>query len=252
MLRQAFVHHGSHAIEYVDTQVALGVAHRLHAFQRAAAGKDRKPAEQCLLRGIEQAVAPVHRAAKRLLSAGQIPGAARQKVQAAFEAGQHRRRRKQLNARRRQFDRERQAIETGADCRHRRRIFFRQRKLVLHRPGALHKKRNRRKTRERFQQRHGFGVGQREWRHGKLMLTVDVKPRLARDHDFELWADRKQLRDDRRGCNEMLEVVQQQHHGLVQPTQTFFQAFLRRLICDLARSQRLRDRGSDQTIFSYR
>ena len=83
------------------------------------------------------------------------------------------------------------------------------------------------------------------------MLTVDVKPRLARDHDSELWADREQLRDDRGGRDEMLEVIQHQHHGLVQPVQTFFQAFLRRLIGDLARAQRLRDRGSDQTMLSH-
>ena len=36
LLRQALVHHGSHAVEYVEAQVALGIAHGFHAFQRSS------------------------------------------------------------------------------------------------------------------------------------------------------------------------------------------------------------------------
>ena len=108
LLRQAFVHHGSHAVEYVEAQIALGIAHGFNAFQRAASGKHGKPPEESLFSGIEQAVTPVHGTEKSLLPGGQIAGTSGQQVQTAFEACQHGGRRKQLDARR-QFDGQRQA-----------------------------------------------------------------------------------------------------------------------------------------------
>ena len=79
------------------------------------------------------------------------------------------------------------------------------------------------------------------------MFAVDVKRRLAGDNDFEFRADGEQLRDHGSGGDQMLEVIEQQKHRLAQSAHVLFQAFLRRLIAGFAQSQRLRDRGGDQT-----
>ena len=81
LLRQALVHHRSHAIEYVKAQIALCIANRFRAFQSAASGKHGKPAEESLFRGIEQAVTPFHGAAQCLLPGREIAGAAGQQAQ---------------------------------------------------------------------------------------------------------------------------------------------------------------------------
>ena len=41
LLHQAFVHHGCHAIEQVQIEIALGVAYGFHAFQIASAHEYR-------------------------------------------------------------------------------------------------------------------------------------------------------------------------------------------------------------------
>ena len=180
----------------------------------AAAGKHGKPPEESLFGGIEQAITPVHRAAKSLLPGRQVAGAAGQQVQTAFEAGQHGGRRKQLDARRRQFDGQRQAIQASADGCHRGRIFLGEREFALHRLRAFHKKRDRRKTRKHFQGRNRFEVGQRKRWHREFMFAIDVKRRLACDRDLELRPGSEQLRYHRRGGDEVLEVVEQEKHRL--------------------------------------
>ena len=230
LLRQAFVHHGSHAVEYVEAQIALGIAHGFNAFQRAASGKHGKPPEESLFSGIEQAVTPVHGTAKSLLPGGQIAGTSGQQVQTAFEAGQHGGRRKQLDARRRQFDGQRQAVKASADGRHCGCVFPGEREFALYRLRALHKKRDRGKTRKHFEGRNGFEVGQRKRWHWEFMFAIDVKRRLACDRDLELRAGGEQLRYHRRGGDEVLEVVEQEKHRSTQTAHVLFQAFLRRLI----------------------
>src|SRR5271165_3347054 len=98
LLCQALVDHRSHAVEYVEAQIALGVAHGFHGFQRASTDKYGEPPEQGLLCGIEEPVTPVDGSAKSLLPAWQIASTASQQVQAAFETSQHGCRRKQFDA----------------------------------------------------------------------------------------------------------------------------------------------------------
>ena len=252
LLHQALVHHGSHAVEHVEAQIAFGIAHGFHAFQRAAAGKYGKPAKESLFSAIEEAVTPVHGVAKRLLPSWQIAGAAGQQVQAAFEACQHGGRRKQLDARRGKFDGQREAVKARADGRHRGCVFLRQCELVLHSLRTFHKERDRWKTGKHFQRRHGLGVGQRERGHGKFMFAVDMKRRLARDHHPEFGAGSKHFRHDRRGGDEVLEVVEQEEHRLAQAAHVLYQAFLQRRISGFAHAHCLRDRGSDQASFANR
>ena len=153
LLHQTFIDHGSHAVEYVKAKIALGVAHGFRPFQSAAAGKDGKPAEESLLRRIEQAVTPVHGAAKSLLPGRQVAGTAGQQVQTAFEAGQHGGRRKQLDARCRQLDGQGQAIQASADGGHSGCIFPGEREFVLNGLRAFHKEGNGGKARKHFHRR---------------------------------------------------------------------------------------------------
>ena len=61
------------------------------------------------------------------------------------------------------------------------------------------------------------------------MFAINVQRGLAGNQEFELRPNREQLRDDRRRADEMLEVVEQQKHRLVQTAQIFIQRFLWRL-----------------------
>ena len=82
--------------------------------------KTAETAEERLLGGVEQVVAPPDRVAHRLLSQGQIPRAAAEQRQPLFQALQQRRRGQGLDARRGQLDRQREAIEPAHDFGHRR------------------------------------------------------------------------------------------------------------------------------------
>ena len=71
-----------------------------------------EPREQAPLVGVEQVVAPVDRAAQRPLALRQVAGAAGQQRRGGRRAAaQHRGRREQPDPRRRELDRERQAVE---------------------------------------------------------------------------------------------------------------------------------------------
>ncbi len=78
------------------------------------------------------------------------------------------------------------------------------------------------------------------------MFAVNVQRRLAGDYDLELGSRREQIRYDRGSRHQVLKIVEQEKHRLVQPAQVVFQAFLRRLIAGLTHSHRLRDGGSNQ------
>src|ERR1700693_1103558 len=84
------------------------------------------------------------------------------------------------------------------------------------------------------------------------MFAIDVKRRLACNHDLEFRAGSEQLRYNRRGGDKVLEVIEQEKHRLVEPSEILFQAFLRRLTSALANPRRLRDARGDQAWFGNR
>ena len=79
-------------------------------------------ASERLLGRLEQVVAPVDRVAERALPRRQIVGAAGEQVEPLLEPAEDRLRREQLDARGRELDRERQAVEAAADPGHRGRV----------------------------------------------------------------------------------------------------------------------------------
>ena len=48
------------------------------------------------------------------------------------------------------------------------------------------------------------------------MFAINVQRGLAGNQEFQLRPNRQQLRDDRRRAGEVLEVVEQQKHRLIQ------------------------------------
>ena len=153
LLHQALVHHGCHAVEQIQIEIALGVANGFHAFQSASAHEHRQSSEKLLLGGTQQVVAPIHGGAQRLLPLRQVARAAGQQLQPARQARQHGRGRKNFDPRGRQFDGERQTIQTGANLGDRGRVFPVELKIRLGGDGALHEQRDRGVLRQRPQRK---------------------------------------------------------------------------------------------------
>src|SRR6266542_1330207 len=91
-------------------RVEIRLGDLLRRFERAAAREDGKPREQALFSGRQQLVAPLDRSGESALALGQVSGSAGQERQALLEALQDLRGGECLNARGRQFERERQVI----------------------------------------------------------------------------------------------------------------------------------------------
>ncbi len=155
LLHQALVHHRRHAVEQVQAQIAFGIAHRFHAFQRASAHEHRQSSEELLLGGIQQIVAPIDGSAKGLLPQRQVSGSARQQVQSARQACPHGRRRKNLDPGGGQFDGERQTIEPDTDVGDVGRVFSRQFKIRLGGDGTFNEQRDRGVLGQRVRRRAG-------------------------------------------------------------------------------------------------
>ncbi len=107
----------------------------------ASADEDRKAAEHDLLVWVEQVVAPGDGMAQAVVANRPIAAAACQQLEPLVEARQQRARREQLHARGRQLDRERQAVEPGADLRDRRRGVRRHDEIRRDRPRPIQKER---------------------------------------------------------------------------------------------------------------
>src|SRR5262245_52854154 len=105
---------GREALDWVDH---LGLGHpvaRYHVrgrFQREPTRKDREPAEDCLLVGSEQPVAPVERGAHRLLAIWTAAPAVREQVELRAEPGGELVRAQGAQPRRDEFDGEGKTVE---------------------------------------------------------------------------------------------------------------------------------------------
>ena len=116
LAQQTLVDQRGHAGE--DIERPIRTRHRLRRLDRAAAGKDRQPAEEDLLLRGEQIVAPGDGIAHRLLACRQGAGAARQERQALLQPLQQGLRREDFDPRGGQLDGQRQPVEPGADLGH--------------------------------------------------------------------------------------------------------------------------------------
>jgi hypothetical protein len=110
---------------------------------RAAPDEDAESFEERALSRVEQVEAPVDCSAQRSLPLGKVARAAGQRRQASIEPGEDRVRRKELDPRGGQLDREWQALEAGTDPGHRDRVLIVELELRSDGLGTLDEQRDR-------------------------------------------------------------------------------------------------------------
>ena len=117
-LDEALVEQGHHPVDDVAADLRRRPADRLRRLEVEAAGEHRQAVEQPLGVLVEDVVAPGDRGAQGLLARRQVARAGGQQVELVLEPAEDRLGRQELDPRGGQLDRQRHAVEPGADGRH--------------------------------------------------------------------------------------------------------------------------------------
>ena len=167
------------------------------------------PEEGALVLG-EKVVAPVDRAAQRLLAFGPVPRSAGEEPKAIAEPREHGLGREDVDAGSRQLDRQRQTVQAGTDLGHGRRV------LVGHLEIGFDPYRSLDEERDRLVLREALGtfvearIGRGEGWHRVFSLPVDPQSAATGRQDREPRRGCKQLCDARGGISNLLEIVEDQ------------------------------------------
>ena len=171
----------------------------------------------------EEVVAPGDRPAQRLLPLGQVAGAGREDAELVLETLEDRLGLEQLDPRRGELDRQRHAVQPGADPGDGRSVLVRHREVRPNGDGAGDEQPDRLVLRdlgrgevalrlrqvELLQLRQGEEVARnRQARNRVLLLAGDAERRTARHDDREPIARRSRSAIDRRPVDDLLEVVE--------------------------------------------
>ena len=225
---ERLVHERGQDVEEVAAQLPVRVADPLDHRQVASPHEDRETGEQPPAGFVEEVVAPGDRAAQRPLALGQVARGRGQQLQAMLQALQDRVRGEDLDACGRQLDRERQALERGADPGDGGRVLVRDAevrpdgerprdeepdRLVLAERGRVPGPDLRRQPRRLERGEVARVRGGREPRHRVLLLAGDVQGAPARRHDREAGAGAQELRHERGRRDHVLEVVEDEQAG---------------------------------------
>ena len=188
---------------------------RLGRLQRPAAGEHRQPPQQRPLRLGEQVVAPVDQRPQRLLAGQRRAAAAGQQPEAVVQPRRDLLHRQRLHPRRRQLDRQRDAVQPLADLRHGRRVLLRE--CELGRPQVA-RSTNSRTASDSLEAApvvatcRALGYRQRGHAPDRSPVTPSGSRLVARMRRFG--QARKRRRHDARD-QEMFAVVQQQQERAV-------------------------------------
>jgi hypothetical protein len=142
---------------------------------------------------IEELDAPADRVAQRSMTVRCIATPRGQQFETVLQASQHRRRGQELDARRGQLDRKRQAVEPIADLRHRNELELPRLKVLPHRVRPLEEHADCSRARERSEH--------------ELLFPGDPQPHAARHGDLQRRALGDDCREQGRGLDDLLEVV---------------------------------------------
>ncbi len=229
-LDEALVDQRHQPVEDVATDLGRWTADRLGRGEVAPGGEDGQPVEQPPAALVEKVVAPGDRAAERLLAFGQVARSGRQDVELVIEPDEDRVRAQQLDARGGKLDRERHPVEPCADRSHRGRVLVGDAEPGANGDRPLDEQTDRRVLTQRDQVDGpipaasrdpldaGFlaQVGRRR-QAGDLVLLFarDVQHGTARHDRLHLRGGAQQVGHDRRGCDHLLEVVEDQQEALV-------------------------------------
>ena len=205
--QEALVEERPEPVERVDAQVLARVADGLGGFQREASGEDGQAAEELCSSGESrswlQSIAPRSVCCRAGRSrAPPVRSCSRCSSRASIAAGVSSLTRAAASSIARGRPSSRMQISAVARAR-----FRRDREVRLDRRGALAEEGDRLVLRKLLD-RGGPRVGQRQRRHRELVLAVNVERRPAGDEDLRAGAGRRELRDQRRRGNQVLEAVE--------------------------------------------
>src|SRR5262249_11448598 len=193
---------------------------------------------------IEQIVTPLDRAPNGLLAGWEIVRPALQKRQPIAEPHQQRLGWKQLAARGRQLERQRQPVQPLADLGHHWCILVGHREVSLDRLGALDEQAYRLVLGQAIERRQLGAIGQLKRRYGELALAREAQRDPAGDEQLELGTRCQQFGKLRCSLEYLLEVVEQQQQCFL--AQIVLEALKQRPASPLRDARWLGDRRDDQ------
>ena len=212
--------------------------------KRATAEQRPRADEQLLLRRGEKLVAPVKRVGNRLVARRDVGAAAGWNAQPPLQARQHGVGRNCPCMAGRQFDGEWQPVSCGADPCHGRRFGGGQREIAVRRGGAGDEQGDGSILEEYGQRGEVRGVRDRQRRHCKTMLTIEMKHLAASHEQLQVPARVQQRREQRGRGHEMLEVVHHEQCGFMYgPPHVIFQCVHERAGIGVSESKDLREDG---------
>ena len=187
---------------------------------------------------------PFDRRAKRALALVEVFGAAGEKLQPLIETAQEDGRGERTDARRGQLNREREPVQAEADLRDGLSVLAREREVRGGGVSALHEQSHGLGGLDFCEIRPTFQVGESERRNGIRVLPGQMERCPARRQDAKPRGRCEQAGDCRRGCEEVLEVVQDEQELLV--ADIVGQRLQGRLARVLAEAECPRDRGGHE------
>ena len=183
------------------------------------------------------------------MPARQVAGSAGEEAKAAAQLAEHRLWKHQPDPHRSQLDRQRQAIQPGADLGDCRAVVGVERRIGPDRLCPLAEQLYRFHLPQLFGRECVLRLGKHHLRDRVGVLTVHPQQGAARHERFELRRRRQQLGDLRRSRHHVLEVVEHQQHLLV--TEVLLQPHQGRLAAKLTNAQRRRDGGHHERWIAH-
>src|SRR5262249_24842986 len=127
------------------------------------------------LRISQQIATPLDGLGERLLARRRRSAPARENGEAVTQSPEHLQRAPEVATRRRQFDRQRNAVQMTADLHHRIRIVLVERKCWLRRPGPVYEQRDCLEVLDGVPGYRPTRVGQRQWRYAPHAFGSDAQ-----------------------------------------------------------------------------
>ena len=194
-------------------QVRVGVDPRQRG-ELEPAGEHAQPVEQVPGVRVEQVDAPVDRAAQGLLPPRPVPRDVAAEVEVAGQLGEHLLGGQRVDVRGGQLDGQRQAVQAPAQLDDRGEVVRGDGEVVGGRPGAGVEQRQRGRGGQRPLRRGQRGrVGQGQRRYPVHLLAVHAEPFPAAHQYPDPGRGGEQLRDQWRGADDVLVVVEDQQEG---------------------------------------
>jgi hypothetical protein len=210
-LHQAAVDEWLQIVEHLTGGQGGVVTHGLGSFQRPPPDEHGKPTKQRLVSRSEQLVAPGQSVAQRLLAFRQVGGPNRQNWQAPFEPPQQHVGLQQPRARGGQLDRKWHAVQVPADRRGRHYVRRVEREIRRRRQSPFgkqaHRGRSGRRGDVQYFARRLCGRC-RERGHRETLFAKDAQRCPAGNKQREARAPLEEFGQERRGAEQVLEVVQ--------------------------------------------